>query len=359
MEARKKTLTTRQRLERDEAARRYAEAEAAYLAEQEAEREAARRAAVLQAARALTSAARNAQEDAASEAIEAARAAKGDGDDGVLRAVRIRDSNGATPLALACTSGSAALVRLLLSLDKPPWPTALEPDRSGRLPIHAAALHGHVDCLEALLSHESREVVQAQLAKRDVDGLTALHEAAAMGDVAACRVLLLHGADGARVDKFGKTPSDHARSEGHELVSKLVAESVVVLSGAGTPTLVRVHEASVMQKVWEKVEKITAVGESEAGFAARRAAMREEWLGSAAARHSTYATYIWPDGSERQAWRGASAAGTTLSDAGAAAQVDAREAVMARDTGSTRDPRSDEKGRPSGGVVVSEAEAVD
>jgi ankyrin repeat protein len=52
---------------------------------------------------------------------------------------------------------------------------------------------------------------------------TALHQAAAAGDVATARLLLGRGADpSARDDRFGATPADWARHHGHEDLARLL-----------------------------------------------------------------------------------------------------------------------------------------
>jgi len=89
-------------------------------------------------------------------------------------------------------------------------------------------LYGWTSLMRAV--YEGREqVVQALLEQPNIDlsanndlGATALHLAAANGNAALVRSLLVAGADPSMADRKGRTPGNVAVAAGHEGVAKLL-----------------------------------------------------------------------------------------------------------------------------------------
>lgn len=70
--------------------------------------------------------------------------------------------------------------------------------------------------------YQAALLAQAAADKTDMEGRTPLHWAAASGDSNTCRSLILAGADPQKLDRNGRSASDHARSAGHhELAATL------------------------------------------------------------------------------------------------------------------------------------------
>lgn len=151
-----------------------------------------------------------------------------------------------TPLVWAAYRGHLSAVQLLLS-------RGADSTESGGNPIHYAGQRKHKEICRTLVCHGAidplvlsedpdvlslfraaysydHESASGLLARRqelvnatDRDGRTPLHEAATQGDVRMIRVLLVHGADPTRVDRFGSTALDRARSHRQKSVVRLLS----------------------------------------------------------------------------------------------------------------------------------------
>jgi palmitoyltransferase len=134
-------------------------------------------------------------------------------------------------LAAAARAGHLDIINFLLfsdASDASGVPT-IQPESiatvgaDGESPLHWAAYAGKEQALALLVSflssHLDQSHLKAAINSADREGYTALHRAAFTGRLAACRVLLAHGADpGACSDPGGLTPLMCAAQGGHTLV---------------------------------------------------------------------------------------------------------------------------------------------
>uniref|UniRef100_A0A0E0M0U6 MSP domain-containing protein n=1 Tax=Oryza punctata TaxID=4537 RepID=A0A0E0M0U6_ORYPU len=132
-------------------------------------------------------------------------------------------------LRLAADAGDAAAVRLILR--RQPHllpllePEAAVPDGAEQwAPLHAAAARGDTG--------EVRRLGPDALGARDREGRTALHVAAAAGEVAAAAALVDMGADAAATDARGRTPLDVAREKGYQEVVDVLERWELVMTAA-------------------------------------------------------------------------------------------------------------------------------
>lgn len=174
--------------------------------------------------------------------------------------VNLKASFNKSALYFAATKGHAAMISamvvdLRLEVD--------EKDFMGATALHAAAYHGHAECVRALLEvgaqvdsldnrkmtplfkvgkaaynraggHESmRELLSAGAGVQTLsfDGLTPLHAACGDGHVQGVLLLLRHGADESARCNRGKTPEDvtreaERRAELHPLVADEICEAL-------------------------------------------------------------------------------------------------------------------------------------
>ncbi len=132
----------------------------------------------------------------------------------------LADANGVTPLHAAATHGRLACVQHLLSLPAVAA-TANAVDEDGVTAVYSAAEEGHVDVLAALVA------AGGDVTLADADGVTPLHVAASQGHLACVQYLLSLPAAAATVnaaDKVGDTALYSAAEEGHvEVLAALVA----------------------------------------------------------------------------------------------------------------------------------------
>ncbi|KAJ3343346.1 Ankyrin repeat domain-containing protein 55 [Gonapodya sp. JEL0774] len=139
-----------------------------------------------------------------------------------------RDSDGCTPLHLACGAGHLAAVIELVRSTKSPIPG----DNHGRSPIHWAVAKGRIACLAVLLRAGSDQNAS------DVHGARPLHYAVQRGRL-DCIVMLARGGlnngksvnDGKKIgadldarDSLGRTPAMWAATEGKEEVVRMLVE---------------------------------------------------------------------------------------------------------------------------------------
>lgn len=148
--------------------------------------------------------------------------------------VNVANDYGVTPLLLACTNGSAAMVEKLLKAAANPSATTLE---AGETPLMRCARTGNVEALKSLLAHK----VEVN-AKDTREGHTALMWAAAKTHPEVVRALLEHGADVKATTKGGFTPLMFASQQGDIESARLLlaagANVNVATPDGDTPLLV-------------------------------------------------------------------------------------------------------------------------
>lgn len=92
------------------------------------------------------------------------------------------DVDGRSPLHFAAHAGHVLVCRWLLDNKVDPG----KKDACGRIALHGAALNGHTNCINAILSYHPELVNE-----RDLDGSCALHWAASNGHLEAVKMLVL------------------------------------------------------------------------------------------------------------------------------------------------------------------------
>lgn len=131
------------------------------------------------------------------------------------------DSMGRTPLFLAALKGQAHVVRVLLEFDA----DCSIGNIKGRLPLHAAVQESHTDVIKALLDAVKPDDGYADIIDHmDIDGRTALHEAAVNGNVLAGDMLIKAGSFLESRDKMGLTPLFVASEKGFTRFAALLLE---------------------------------------------------------------------------------------------------------------------------------------
>jgi ankyrin repeat protein len=89
--------------------------------------------------------------------------------------------------------------------------------------LHQCAVHGHDDCLTALLDHPSSPAVDVNLL--DKEGSTPLHKAAYFGHAECVKLLLRAGADVMLQDGEGSTPLHKAAFSGQATSAALLIQA--------------------------------------------------------------------------------------------------------------------------------------
>lgn len=120
---------------------------------------------------------------------------------------------GWTALSLAAVKGHVEVVRVLLAGGADPNIR----DTYGWTPLMRAADRRRAGVVRLLL-----EVGDIDTTIRQEAGSTALHIAAAVGDVEIVRMLVTHGADRSARDSYDNTPAAVARSAGHPEIAKFL-----------------------------------------------------------------------------------------------------------------------------------------
>ncbi|KAI9892590.1 MAG: hypothetical protein M1814_001283 [Vezdaea aestivalis] len=127
-----------------------------------------------------------------------------------------------TPLHLACGAGHSNLITLFLSHH----PTSLTAkDSEGRPPLLACIISGHGELVVPLLE------AGAEPDEADDEGSTALHHAAAYGDLKAIRTLIQAGADPARRNDRNRLPITWSKTKNVEI---LFQRLVIEIKGANS-----------------------------------------------------------------------------------------------------------------------------
>jgi ankyrin repeat protein len=125
----------------------------------------------------------------------------------------ITDSQGSTPLIIACYYNHKEAVALLLAANANP---DLQ-DQMGNTALMGVCFKGYTDIAKMLLDGG------AQLNKQNDNLATALTFAATFGRADIVKILLERGADPRIKDRFGKNPVDHAKVQENELCYELLA----------------------------------------------------------------------------------------------------------------------------------------
>ncbi|MCA9918714.1 MAG: ankyrin repeat domain-containing protein, partial [Anaerolineales bacterium] len=123
--------------------------------------------------------------------------------------------DGFTPLQLACYFNQEAAALWLIEQGADVNAVAQNPMRIA--PIHAAATHGNLIILRALLENGA-EVNAAQ-----EGGYTAVHQAAHRNNVPLAQLLLEFGADPHQPDAKGQSAVQLAQAEGNVAVTAVLA----------------------------------------------------------------------------------------------------------------------------------------
>mmetsp|Transcript_13701 Transcript_13701/g.31604 ORF Transcript_13701/g.31604 Transcript_13701/m.31604 type:complete len:911 (-) Transcript_13701:444-3176(-) len=150
--------------------------------------------------------------------------------------VHIRNSQGETPLMLACKYGRLACVKMLVdTMEKCGELNRIaEKDNRGRTGLHLAADNDHADVIEELCKHAS--VPDFFLAVAQDSQKTCLHYAAGRGHLKVVSHLLqAHPELAAMRDKLGRTAEEFARSLSHSEVASFFAGKCTGSSGWGRP----------------------------------------------------------------------------------------------------------------------------
>ena len=135
------------------------------------------------------------------------------------------DFNGRTPLHFAAHAGHVRVCRLLLEKKVEPG----KKDSCGRIALHGAALNGHTDYINTILSCRPELVDE-----RDLDGSSALHWAASNGHLEAVKILVnVYGAfPNFRVTSSNLTPLDLAIAGDQQDVTQfLIDHGALTIAG--------------------------------------------------------------------------------------------------------------------------------
>jgi ankyrin repeat protein len=132
--------------------------------------------------------------------------------------VNVVGANGWTAITIAAVKGHDQVVRMLLAQGANPNP----PDIYGWTPLMRAAYEHRTAVVRTLLENK-----QVKVNAQDDLGATALHHAAAQGDIEIARMLLKAGVDPNITDSEGRSPARIAELAGHkeivDLIGKLAA----------------------------------------------------------------------------------------------------------------------------------------
>uniref|UniRef100_K3WRK8 C2 domain-containing protein n=1 Tax=Globisporangium ultimum (strain ATCC 200006 / CBS 805.95 / DAOM BR144) TaxID=431595 RepID=K3WRK8_GLOUD len=124
----------------------------------------------------------------------------------------LEPGDGDTILMIACRLGHVQLVELCLS-----WRAKNDPHPEfGETALQVAVNASNAKCIELLLSTAAKSDMDAEIVNHiDSNNDAPLHVAARHGDLACLQLLLHHGADICVVEEFGRTPLHCAVAQGH------------------------------------------------------------------------------------------------------------------------------------------------
>lgn len=132
--------------------------------------------------------------------------------------VHERSSNGWTPLHYAAFADNAAAAAILIAAGAEV--DARAKNRFDNTPLQVAMLSQSTDVAKVLLANG------ADVNAKQAEGVTALIEAAANGDLSSTRVLLAAGADPTAAMPDGRTAIDLARAHEHQRVARALEQAV-------------------------------------------------------------------------------------------------------------------------------------
>jgi ankyrin repeat protein len=138
--------------------------------------------------------------------------------------VRERSSIGWTPLHYAAFADNAATAAILIAAGAEV--DARAKNRFENTPLQVAMLSQATDVAKVLLAHG------ADVNATQAEGVTALHEAAANGDLASIDVLLGAGADPNAAMPDGRTPIVLARAHEHQKAVQALQRAIAHRTGS-------------------------------------------------------------------------------------------------------------------------------
>ncbi|KAF5618694.1 ankyrin repeat-containing protein [Fusarium sp. NRRL 52700] len=183
------------------------------------------------------------------------------------------NDHGRTAMHVAAEKGNTKIVKLLLGTES----NIVEAqDREGKIPLHFAALGGHVETLELLIRNGSKvdmsdnhqqtslhlaalsghgSIVKtlvndhdANVMAKDSGGRTALHIACWMGNLGIVQILLPKTSIGIK-DENGITPVHLAAGQGHPEIVRLLLESSANALDADTSGWTPIHWACLKRHI--------------------------------------------------------------------------------------------------------------
>lgn len=122
-----------------------------------------------------------------------------------------RTQEGWSPLILACKEGHVVVAEMLLCAGANP-----NPPEVAHTALRAAALYGHIQCIQLLLEYQANPNILSMGSKNALMG-------ASMNGYPDCvQALLEHGASTDTVNDFGETALALAEAKGHETCANLL-----------------------------------------------------------------------------------------------------------------------------------------
>ncbi|KAF5506478.1 Ankyrin-1 [Colletotrichum siamense] len=129
--------------------------------------------------------------------------------------VRVKSTDGLTPLHVAARNGATETAKMLIELDSLSHKVQ---DKHSRLPLHLAAIFGHTQCVALLCTPETIDC-------QDVDGATPLWLASKTGHRSVVEYLIGGGADVNKTSAVGGLPAFAALSNLHIPTANLLLDN--------------------------------------------------------------------------------------------------------------------------------------
>ncbi|XP_059145882.1 ankycorbin-like [Physella acuta] len=153
------------------------------------------------------------------------------------RALRMEDSEGASPVIVACQNGNIAQLRMLVEAGAP----VANKDRFRRCALHHCAENTDTSCAEYILKS-----IPSLLTSADDEGLTPLHMAVIAGNIPLIKLLLKRGANLKAVDNEKHTMTHWATVCGHSDVLNVLLENGAELNTPDKHHAYPIHYAAQM-----------------------------------------------------------------------------------------------------------------